>query len=361
MGFARKQRSTIKDVAQLAGVSEATVSNVLRGRSKFSDNTREKVQEAIRRLDYVPQAAARNLRRRRTHTVAVLFPIMEGPGRLADNPFYWELVTAVESEGRQWGYRVLISQTEPDDDLSFVIEHNLDGVVILGAYEDYPVLTRAQHVGIPVVLVDSYVAQDFMQVRIDDYRGGYLATKHLIDLGHRRIAMVTGTRKERGVHSQRYLGYRDALREASIEPVSPWVLEGPVSFEGGKRMAEHLFALPEKPTAIFASADNLAYGLLMAARDHGVSVPAQLSVIGFDDLPLSQFLAPALTTIRQDTRRKGEEAMRLIVGAYSPAGVTQKLVEVGMDLIVRESTTPLDNAGPDAQPAVMASEEFKRR
>lgn len=341
MEFERKQRSTIRDVARLAGVSEATVSNVLAGRTKYSEDTRRRVEAAIRQLGYVPEAAAQHLKRRRTHTVGVLIPIMEGPGHLEDNPFYWELLTAVEAEGRRWGYRVLIAQTEPDDDLTFAVERNLDGLVILGAYEDYPVLTRARQIGIPVVLVDSYVQQDFLQVRINDYRGGYLAARHLIDLGHRRIGMITGTRKEHGVHNERFLGFHDALHDAGLEPHPGWVVEGPVSFEGGKRMAARLLALEEPPSAIFASADNLAYGVIMAAREQHITVPDQLSVIGFDDLPLSRFLVPSLSTIRQNTRRKGEEAMRLIVGAYSPGdGLQQTLIEVETELVVRGSTAP---------------------
>lgn len=345
LDLVHKRRVTIKDVARLAGVSVATVSYALAGRDKCSEETKQRVVRAVRELNYVPQAAARQLKRQRTQTVGILVPLLEGPGRLEDNPFYWEFVSAAETEGRNSGYRVLIAQTAPDDSLEFVVERNLDGLVILGAYPDYPVLAKARELNIPAVLVDSYLEGDWLQVRIDDYQGGYLATRHLIALGHRDVGMITGTRRRRGVHYERYLGFRAALVEAGLTERTEWVLEGPVSSEGGSRMARRLLSAADRPAAVFASADNLAYGVLTAARELQVAVPEQLSVIGFDDLPLSRHVVPTLSTIRQDIHGKGVEAIRLIVRSYELGRVDPVVNQVGVELVTRDSTAPAHPAG----------------
>ncbi|MGE5676001.1 MAG: LacI family DNA-binding transcriptional regulator, partial [Mycobacterium leprae] len=314
MERSEKPRVTIRDVAERAGVSVATVSNVLSGRRKFAPETKERVDRAIRELQFYPAAAARQLKSRRTQTIGVLFPGVDLPGDLAGNPFYWQLLSAIEAEGRGLGYRVMFAQVTPDDDLAFVLERNLDGLVILGAYAEFPLVERAVALGRPLILIDSYVERDCGQVRIDDYQGGYQATQHLIALGHRRIALVTGTRRQHGVHHERYRGYRAALAEAGLMEL---VTEGPVTVEGGCDMASQLLRRTDPPTAIFASADNLAFGVLAAARELGLSVPGRLSVVGFDDLPLSSLVTPALTTIRQDTYEKGAMAVRLIDQAYA--------------------------------------------
>lgn len=332
-------------MARLAGVSVATVSNVMTGRVKFSDETRERVEEAIRELAFHPEAAARHLKRRETNTLGILIPIMEGPGRLEDNPIYWDMVCAVEAEARALGYRVLVAQTTPDDDLAFVVERNLDGLIILGAYDDYLVFARARALGVPLVLVDSYVAGGAAQVRIDDYAGGRLVAEHLLGLGHKQVGLITGTLREQGVHFERYRGFRDALIQAGVPLQAKWTMEGPVSFQGGRDLGHRLLTQGERPTAVFASADNLALGVMMAARSGGLVVPRDLSLIGFDDIPLGGFAAPALTTVRQDTRRKGQEAVRLIMWARSGGDIQKKTVCVGIELVVRESTAAYAKRG----------------
>ena len=333
----QRRRVTMKEIARAAGVSVATVSNVLAGTGRCSAETRERVEAIIKELGFVPDAAARNLKRGRSGTLGVLFPTLGRPGRL-ENPFYWEFLSAVEAEARQRGYHVLMAQTELDDDLAFAIEQNLDGLIILGAYDDFPVVQRALALGVPVVLVDSYVDAPCLQVRIDDFGGGYLAARHLLELGHRRVGLLTGARRDRGVSALRAAGFRQALEEAGVTLPPAWDLECDVSFEGARRTAGDLLDSPDPPTGLFASADTMACGVLAAARERGVAVPSALSVVGFDDVPLAQYTAPPLTTVRQQTHRKGTEAVRLIAEGYVRGEWAPQVVQIGVELVARGST-----------------------
>lgn len=321
------KRVSIKDVAREAGVSASTVSYVLnRNPSEtISAETTQRVREAAQRLSYVPNLNARSLSSRRSNLIGVVIPQTE-PGKefMFSNPFYGELLSAVEYTARCNGYHLLLSGTEEDQSyLSVAQNRGLDGIIIVGAYPGKN-LEELRLMDIPIVLVDSYVKNDaFHTVGNEDRAGARVATEHLIAKGHRDIAFVSGSIREHGVNSKRYQGYCDALRAAGLEPREEALYSDTVSFEYGLEAANEFVRRGKKQTAAFTTADVLAMGMVKGLWQHGVRIPQELSIMGFDDVCLAQMCFPSLTTVRQDISRKGSEAVNMVIKAA--AGHTGKM------------------------------------
>jgi LacI family transcriptional regulator len=307
------KRTTIKDVAERAGVSTAAVSYVLNGREgKVSGDTLIKIKEAVAALNYVPDYSARSLAGNRSNLIGVVIPQTEDQKRLLlENPFYSDLICGIESELRQRGYHILISGVDKGQSyLDLTMQRNLDGAVIMGIYQEnfYEELKKVE---IPIVLIDSYINDDsFKKIRIDDELGGYLATKHLIDNGHTNIGLVTGSIRKDGVVEKRYLGYKRALQEANLFYDHDCVLEGGVSYEFGLEAGKLISSQHKNMTAVFVTSDMMAFGVINGLRQEGLQVPKDISVIGFDDISLSDIFYPRLTTVHQDIKARGIEAAK---------------------------------------------------
>lgn len=310
------KRTTIKDVAEKAGVSTAAVSYVLNGREgKVSEETLIKIQEAIAELNYIPDYSARSLASKKSNLIGVVIPQTEEDKRLLlENPFYSDLICGIESELRHHGYHVLISGGEKGKSyLDLTMQRNLDGAVIMGIYQEnfYEELKR---VNIPIVLIDSYINDEsFKKIRIDDELGGYLATSHLIEKGHTNIGLVTGMIRKDGVVEKRYLGYKRALQEANIFYDHDHVLEGLVSYEFGYEAGKKIAAAHPHITAVFVTSDMMAFGVMNALREEGILVPEHISVVGFDDISLSKIFYPKLTTVHQDIMARGRAAAKHVI------------------------------------------------
>lgn len=310
------KKTTIKDVAKQAGVSIASVSYVLNGKeSKVSLKTIEKIHDAIKSLSYIPNFTARSLVNNSTKLIGVMIPQTEDYKQLLlENPFYSEIISGIESKLREHGYHLIISGVDKGKSyLDLSIQRNLDGAIIMGIYPEQ-FYSEFKQVKIPIVLIDSYINDGyFSKVGIDDEYGGYLATKYLINCGHRNIALVTGMIKKDGVVEKRFLGYKKALMEADLFYNPEYVFEKSVSYsygiEAGKEIANHFPDI----TAVFATADMVALGLIRGIKESGKEVPDHISVIGFDDISLSQIFLPQLTTVRQDIRLKGETAAEQLI------------------------------------------------
>ncbi len=328
--------ATIDDVAARAGVGIGTVSRVLNGSQQVRDSTRDRVLTAIRELGYRPNSAARGLAYGRLHEVAIVVPFVTNPSAVVR-------VRGLVHGLRQSGYAISLFDVEQPahrEEHLTALTSNLrpEGVVVVSLRLAPEQLARFNAEGIRIVCIDAEV-EDCSAVVIDDERGGELATEHLIGLGHRRIAFVGDEEGDAfGFTSsmRRRHGYRRALSAAGIEPDPTYQRRGPHGREVAHEQALALFDLDRPPTAVFAASDTQALGVLEAAKQRGLDVPGDLSIIGFDDIEVAGYAD--LTTIRQPLHDSGAAAARqLLAELADPASPSQRL-ELPLELVVRGST-----------------------
>jgi len=334
-----KKRVTIKDVAKEANVSIATISYVINNKEEnLSKETIERVNAAIKKLNYIPNMSARSLASKKSNLLGVVIPQTEVNKQIMlNNPFYSEFISGIEYTARLEGYHIIMSGVEIDKSyLDISVKRNLDGIIILGMYpqEFYNELKKSQ---IPIVLVDSYCNDHyFHSVQINDRYGGYIATKYLLEKGHRNIGLVTGKIKKEGVSEKRYLGYKDALAEFKV-PFNPnYVFEGIVDYEYGLSVAEKIMKNKDI-TAVFATADILAIGLMKRLKSAKVRIPDDISVIGFDDIYITKFIDPGLTTVKQNIYKKGETAVKLILNCINKKLTSKQEIILPIEIVERES------------------------
>ena len=328
--------STIKHVAARAGVSFTTVSHVLNGTRRVSDSARERVERAVAEMGYSPSAVARALKMSETGIIGVLVPNIT-------NPFFAELTRGIEDCCRRTDYAVFLCNSDDDPErqsryLQTLLERRVDGLLLAAAAGDAAALaSRLAAARVPTVVVDRHIAGLAADlVRVDHEAGGRLAVEHLLSLGHRAIACLSGP-SGFAVSRARVAGWRSAMASAGIEPAPGWLLEGDFSAAAGHGLARQLLA-QGGVTAIFASNDLLAIGALRAAAELGIAVPSALSVIGFDGIDLGGYSYPALTTVGHPIRAMGETAAGVLIEriAEGPAGCRE--VVLPPQLLMREST-----------------------
>ena len=337
-------RATLKDVAQLAGVSSSTVSYVLNGKRSISESTRNRVMDAVKKLDYVPDLNARGLSMRDSKLIGVVVPQTEPGDRLMlQNPFYSEVLGSIEYYARQQGYHILISATDANASyLTLAKQRNLDGIIVIGMYpsEFYQQMKKTK---IPIVLIDSYCNDYYYHnVRIDDAYGSYLATQYVLQCGHREIAFFVGQLQENGVMKKRLAGYQKALNEFSVPYRTEYVFEGQIDYKSGIQMAETMIGQKIPVTAVVAAADILAIGAMKGIYELGYKVPNDISVVGFDDLELSGYLTPGLTTIKQQISLKGQRAVELLLKHIAQPNLTKQEEILPLQLIERDSVRKLE-------------------
>jgi DNA-binding LacI/PurR family transcriptional regulator len=327
-------RPTIRDVARLAGVSHQTVSRVINGSSDVTPDTRDRVKVAILELGYRPSAIARSMARGKTHTLACIAP------NLTDFTFA-SIIEGAEIEARSHGYFLLSSSAADVASFADLIEElvgrgRVDGLLIINPYAD----ARYEYVpaNFPFVFVGAHAREEAIcSVSLDDEKTAYEATRHLVSLGHTKIALVTGPMEE-DCSKDRTSGYTRALQEAGLELDEGMIIEGDWSATSGQ---DALFALTEEnrlPSAVFAQNDRMALGVMHAARDMGLRVPEQLAVIGVDDMPLASYFDPPLTTMKQDMPRIGQEATRLLLQTINKTLADCRQVKLSSQLMTRQST-----------------------
>ena len=335
--------STIKDVAARAGVSFTTVSHVLNGTRRVSDDSRSRVEQAIREMSYVPSAVARSLKTSETHVLGVLVPNIT-------NPFFAELTRGVEDCARHHGYSVFLCNCDDDPQrqlryVNTLLSRRVDGLLLANAAAETALVVDAlRHTPVPTVVVDRAVTglpADL--VRVDNQGGARRAVEHLLALGHRRIACLAGPLMF-DVSRARTAGWRQTLAAAGIEPDPDWLIEGPFSPAQGHAATRHLLAARDPVTAVFASNDLLGIGALRAASELGVPVPQRLSVIGFDAIELGGFVHPGLTTVGHPIRTIGERAASVLIERVQSgrsARIGPREVVIVPELVRRESTGPV--------------------
>ncbi len=338
--------ATIKDVAAMAGVSFTTVSHVVNNTRPVSADVRAKVERAINQLHYVPSAVARSLKARTTATVGLVVPN-------STNPYFAELARGIQDGCAREGYCVFFCNSDDDPSkqrhyLRILQEKRIDGLIIASAGEDSVLASSLTDTREPFVIVDRNIeglSADLVQ--IDHERGAYLATKHLLELGHVRIGCITGP-VAAAVSAMRVHGFIRAMAERGIDIEPSAIVESDFSGTGGQEAAGRLFD-DVRPTAIFACNDMMGIGALRAAAERGIRVPQQCSIIGFDDIEFSNYTYPALSTVGQSVRALGEAAAQMLIERISGAvsGPTRRRV-ITPRLVLRESTAvfagSMDNA-----------------
>ena len=342
------KRPTQLDVARLAGVSRATVSYVLNGladgKVPISQETRERVERAIAELGYEPDAGARALRSGSTKTIGLIILDLR-------NPHFWENADGVEQEARAAGYRLLVSSMDlnaqyGEDAFKDLSGRRIDGLILMGSLVDQSaaaqeIMERSLKRGLPLVEISDRTLQAHkVDCVIADYR---LATQeamaHLMALGHRRIGLIFGVAMAE-MALDRLLPYQESLQAAGL-PVAPeLIVNCGATMEDGYQAAMQLLALPDRPTALLAVNDLLAMGVLRAASDCGLRVPADVSLVGFDDIPGARFLVPRLTTASKDAVHMGREAIRLVLSRLHDPALPRQIVTFPTRFVIRESTGP---------------------
>ncbi len=344
----RKKPATLSDIAAKIGVAPMTVSRVVNSTGYVSDRTRERVMRAVTEMNYRPNGLARNLKRQRTETVGLVL------GDIS-NPYSTEIANAVREglTARGFNLFICISEHSAKEDIAAfdsLVDHNVDGIIVAtrSNKEGDERLARIADRNIPVVVVGRDFHHDHVDsIAADNFAGGFDATQHLIDLGHKRIAFIGASFDNRG-SLKRLQGYLAALTEHDI-PVDERLITGrketisdvpgysteKIGYEGMKR----LLSLPKRPTAVFARNDFTAVGAMTAIKEAGLSIPKDIAVVGFDDTPLALHTLPPLTTVRQPMRLQGQLAAELLLRRITnvePVDVEERILEC--ELIVRQST-----------------------
>jgi DNA-binding LacI/PurR family transcriptional regulator len=334
-------KPTSSDVAAAAGVSRSAVSFAFNNPHRISATTRERILAAAAELGYAPNTLARMLQAGTTNSIGVLLP--QKLAQVMENPYYARFLMGVGQICDQEGYTLLLSPPLQDSVLKAIPYAAVDGFIVCGLETEGAEVVELERRGIPFVLIDSDRYENAPSVEVDDRGGAHDVTRYLLELGHRRIAVLSigpgadvATRGYRGPLGRRMAGIAEALAVVDLTMADVTLAEVPVSRYEGYRAARELMAAPERPTAILALSDILAYGAVDALGELGLDVPGAVSVTGFDDLAESAWFRPRLTTVRQPIVSKGRSAAEFLISAVR--GEDQHPHQLlGTTLIVRES------------------------
>ncbi|WNL44606.1 LacI family DNA-binding transcriptional regulator [Dyella sp. BiH032] len=325
---------TVKEIAAAANVSVATVSRALQRPEIVNETTRQRIHDVVKRLGYTPNALARNLRTARTRLIVALLPDIA-------NPFFSEVIRGIEQVAHENGYSVLLGETQgslvrEQAYADMVAARQADGIITMSPrVPAIPIQGR-----LPVVNACEYVKDgQVSSVYIDNVAAAGVAVDYLVMLGHRDIAFVAGPPSS-PISVDREQGYRLALQRAKLPAQAALVVAGDFSIESGERAVELLIAQGKPFTAVFCSNDEMAIGAMRALISHGLRVPEDVSVVGFDDIRFARYTSPPLTTVAQPKNALGREAMSMMLELLGDAAVPPRKRVLSADLVVRGSTAP---------------------
>lgn len=330
-----QKRVTILDVAKVAGVSKQTVSRVINDRPDVADDTRQHIKEVIKKLGYQPDPIAQSMKGK-TQTLGCITP------NLSDFSFS-NIIQAAQAEALDKGFFILTGSAQSEFDLpallNQILNRRVDGLLVINPHDD----GRYQHFlplveqGFPIVyLKNSPMGDPVSAVYLDDRLGGSLATEHLIALGHSEIVIIQGNRNEE-CSRERSIGYLDAFAEAGITSNPSLITQGDWSAASGKHAVQNLLERQISFSAVFAQNDLMAVGAINALREAGLHVPNDISVIGYDDIPLSSYFAPPLTTIRQPLSKFGQIGAQLLIDAIRQPNMRPQTIVLEPELVIRNS------------------------
>jgi len=334
---------SIKDVARIADVSIATVSRCINDPERVKEKTRCKVQDAIIKTGYSPNTLAQSFRRGKTNVITVVLPSV-------GDPFFTDVMKGIRSVATSRGYGLLINETQfntmtADEIGSMIVSRLADGIVLLASLSPFgtEILSARSHRALPIVIGCETVSPDlaaFPSVHIDNVAAAQDATNHLLSFGHRKIAFICG-KKHSLLTRDRELGYRDVMEKAELSIDEGWIVEGGMTIDGAARATRKLLNHHHRPTAIFCANDEMAMGCIHEIKSSGLSVPEDLSVMGFDDIRYSEILDPPLTTISQPAEEIGKRVMfRLLHEIEEGRGKDSEPEIVPHKLVIRQSVAP---------------------
>lgn len=327
--------ATIRDVAKKAGVGVGTVSRVINGNPAVSEATRQKVLDAIETLDFTPNTVARRLSLGKTQTIGIIVPYFTNPSVVERLRGVVSVIAASDYDMVLFDVETVVRREAYLNDVPR--RRQVDGLLIISLELTNQEVERLGRSNLPTVLIDAR-HPDLNQVVVDNVEGGYIATRHLIDLGHRRIAFISDYLSDpfNSPVRDRFTGYTMALEEADIPFRTEYHRQAVHGREEARKMTHDLLDLPEPPTAIFAYSDTQAVGVLEAARERALSVPADLSVIGYDDIEAALYLN--ITTIRQSLFESGVRGSKLLLELMSKQFSKPKCILLPIKLIRRRTT-----------------------
>lgn len=336
----RKKNSkiTILDVARESGVSYSTVSRVLNDFDFVKGSTRERVLAAAERLGYVANIQARSLAGGRTHMVGLLVPGL-------DNGYITEIVSGIDQELAYSGYDMVLytmHRFKGKESLyvKTITNGMVDGLILLVPYDSNSYVQALPSEDFPYVLVDQLDSKhNSTTVDATNWQGAYDATTYLIKLGHQRIGLIAGHPQLNSAR-ERFDGYRAALQQHNLSYDESLVIEGDYTTQGGYAGARQLLELSQRPTAIFATNDLSAFGVLDALHEAGMHIPEDISVMGFDDIPLASLTYPKLTTVQQPLVQIGQVAVRLLLERLGNPAKEARRVTLSTELVIRDSCAP---------------------
>ncbi|NBG70491.1 DNA-binding transcriptional regulator CytR [Yersinia pestis] len=323
--------TTMKDVAEMAGVSTATVSRALMNPEKVSTVTRQKVEQAVLAVGYSPHALSRNIKRNESRTILVIVPDIS-------DPFFADVIQGIEHAAAQQGYLILIGdcaqQTQQERTfVNLIITKQIDGMLLLGSNLPFDASKEEQRNLPPMVMANEFAPElELPTVHIDNLTAAYEAVNYLHELGHKRIACIAGPESLPLSH-YRLQGYSNGI---TVD--NDYIIRGDFSYEAGAQSFAALMELPHPPTAIFSHNDVMAVGAIWQAKQLGLRIPQDVSLVGFDDLKLSQFCDPPLTTVAQPRYQIGQQAMLLLLEQLQGHSVQSGSRLLDTELIIREST-----------------------
>lgn len=340
---------TLKDIAAIAGVSTMTVSNVINGKhARVSQKTLETINQIIEEYHYVPNQAARNLTAKSSKIIALIVPVVENNSTshgfsMFDDPYMGSMLGEIEWTLRENGYYPMIrSATKQTDILTLFHIWNVDGAIFLYPSFDTIVDELIKHISIPMVFIDSASTNPkVLNVRCQNQKGIYLSTRYLLAHGHRHIAFVADY-KGNTLLEERFKGYQQALEEQHIPLDRELIFEYSPTYDSGIIAGKAIAMKGSQITAVVTTADICAIGIMEGARLSGMRIPADLSIIGFDNILPCLYTTPKLTTISQHLHTKAKLAANLLIEKLSTGTVMQNHIVIDVDLIERNSVVEID-------------------
>jgi LacI family transcriptional regulator len=343
--FAVKPRLTIRDIAREAGVSTATVSRVMNSPESVAPDTRCAVQTVIDRHGYLSHGIAMSLASSRSMSIGLVIPTII-------NSIYASSTQAIQGIAQAAGYTVLLGVSEFSPELEEkiirqLLERRVDGLILTGGERKRAIYDMIEANGVPYVVTWKLLPGNagLPSVSFDNHRGGLVAMEHLIALGHRKIGLICGRSALNDRARERRRAYEESIISCGLEVEARLIHEADFELDSGRDAMRELLGLPERPTAVFCANDVQAIGALHECEEHGLRVPADISLVGFDDLPIAKYVRPQLTTIRVPAQRMGELAATRIIEALRTGGPAAS-AELPIELVVRDSTAAVSTRNP---------------
>ncbi len=336
--------TTIKDIAKKAGVSVTTVSRVINNYTDVSEKTKEKVISIMKAENYQPSAVARSLSTNKSYSVGVFFTDHLNTG--LRHPFFREVIYGLEKTFSENGYDLIFfAHAKWGSSYSYTEKcknRHVDGTVLMGMPRTDPNLDNLINSNIPTTFVDlDIVGKNASYVISDNVQGASIAVEYFHQLGHKRIGMIMGQSITRPAQD-RLIGFQKSIRKVGLEYRSDWIIDGEFSEEGGYESMKGILALDRKPTGIFCQSDEMAIGAMRAIEEAGYKVPDDFSIIGFDDIEISRYVRPTLTTVQQDKFSLGQKAAELLLQMINSPEMNHSPIFLPTKLVVRESCKALD-------------------